>query len=71
MINATGLTGKYDFTLKWNGHEQFGGADSGGDNDSGPSLYTALEEQLGLELKPTHGQVKSVVIDHIEPPSEN
>ena len=71
VINATGLTGKYDFTLKWNGHEQFGGADSGGDNDSSPSLYTALEEQLGLELKPTHGQVKSVVIDHIEPPSEN
>ena len=71
VINDTGLTGKYDFTMKWNGHEQFGGGDTGGETDSLPSLYTALEEQLGLELKPTHGQVKSVVVDHIEPPSEN
>jgi uncharacterized protein (TIGR03435 family) len=40
-------------------------------DDSGPGLFTALEEQLGLKLEPARGSVQAVFIDHIEPPTEN
>jgi hypothetical protein len=39
--------------------------------DSGPSLFTALQEQLGLRLEPGKGPVGRLVIDHIEHPTEN
>jgi uncharacterized protein (TIGR03435 family) len=39
--------------------------------DAGPSLFTALEEQLGLKLVPAKGPVEVLVIDHIERPSES
>jgi uncharacterized protein (TIGR03435 family) len=40
-------------------------------DDSGPSIFTAVQEQLGLKLVSTKGPVDTIVIDHIERPSEN
>ena len=63
VINATGLSGEYDFTLEW---VQEPDADA-----AGPSLFTALKEQLGLKLESARKPVDVVVIDRIERPSEN
>ena len=77
VIDKTGLAGKYDFTLQWtpaSGSDPlFQGTESAesSSNSSGPSLFTALQEQLGLKLESTKGPVEVLVVDHIEPPSEN
>lgn len=65
VIDKTGLTGNYDLTLKWTPEQQRTA------DDSGPSVFTALEEQLGLKLVPAKGPVDTIVVDHIERPSEN
>jgi uncharacterized protein (TIGR03435 family) len=67
VVDRTGLTGSYDFTLQWT-------PDQGASStpvDAGPSLFTALEEQLGLKLEPAKAPLDILVIDHIEKPSEN
>jgi len=66
VIDKTGLTGKYDISLKWS---QYDGTDQPA--DSGPSIFTALQEQLGLKLKSAKGPVETLVVDHIAMPSEN
>jgi uncharacterized protein (TIGR03435 family) len=69
VINKTGLTGKYDLSLKWTPDDQEP-ADSSPDNQA-PHLFTALQEQLGLKLEPSKGPVDTLVIDHVEMPTEN
>jgi bla regulator protein blaR1 len=105
VVDKTGLTGKYDFTLHWTPDESEGGmlrgpggpgagpggapgaapapggaavaspgASSSTDNsspDSGPTIFTAIQEQLGLKLDSSKGPVEVIVIDHVERPSEN
>jgi uncharacterized protein (TIGR03435 family) len=84
VVDKTGLTGKYDFTLQWTPDENQGGAlrapEGGGPSpadgaappeSSGPSIFTALQEQLGLKLESQKGAVETIVIDHVEKPSEN
>ncbi|MGD0444647.1 MAG: TIGR03435 family protein [Edaphobacter sp.] len=72
VVDNTGLTGKYDMTLKWAPDENRGEAGADGSAaDSGPSIFTALQEQLGLKLEPTKGPVETIVVDHVEMPSEN
>ena len=79
VIDKTGLSGKYDITLKWTPDEpQSGIARDGGNEaprpeaaDSAPSLFTALQEQLGLKLESQKGPVEQIVIDHIEKLTEN
>jgi uncharacterized protein (TIGR03435 family) len=78
--DKTGLTGKYDFTLQWTPDRntspmspepgQQGPAASSTDS-SGPSIFTAIQEQLGLKLESQKGPVEVLVIDHVETPSEN
>jgi len=71
VVDQTGLKGTYDFTLTW-GSERLSAAGAGqeGGTDA-PSLFTAVQEQLGLRLVPTKAPVEVIVIDHIEKPSEN
>jgi len=68
IVDNTGLTGQYDFTLRWTPVDTGSGADS---SDQWPSLFTALEEQLGLKLIPEKEQIEVIVVDSVEKPSEN
>jgi uncharacterized protein (TIGR03435 family) len=63
VIDKTGLTGRYNFELQW--------TPEGAQSDNGPSLFTALPEQLGLRLESEKGPVEMFVIDRVERPSEN
>lgn len=65
VVDATALNGFYDFELRWNPNE----AD---DPAAGPSIFTALQEQLGLKLESRKVPAEIFVIDHIErSPTEN
>ncbi len=76
--DKTGLKGNYDFKLQWTpgvsqapaGGQQ--GTDSTPSGDSSrPSLFAALQKQLGLNLESQNGPGETLVIDHVERPSEN
>jgi bla regulator protein blaR1 len=70
--NQTGLTGNYDFTMRWTPDQGAGVSASNSEEDSSaPSIFTALQEQLGLKLESTKGPVRVLVVDHIEQPSDN
>jgi uncharacterized protein (TIGR03435 family) len=69
IVDKTGLPGKYDLSLEWTPDAMT--ASDSPTGASGPSLFTAVQEQLGLKLNSTHGPVKTLVIDHVEPPSPN
>lgn len=79
VVDNTGLKGNYDFTLHWTPDQSApalngpsgGGPDSTTPSDSGPSIFTAIQEQLGLKLESQKGPVEILVIDHVEKPSEN
>ena len=83
VLDQTGLKGKYDIALKWTPDQSPAGMFQGPSgakpsaestpppDSSGPSIFTAIQEQLGLKLESTKGPAKAIVIDHIERPSEN
>lgn len=63
--DKTGLTGNYDIKLTWAPDEQQGTA------NAGPSLFTSIQEQIGLKLVSGKGPVRTFVVDHAERPSAN
>lgn len=68
VTNATGLAGNYDFVLEFTPDAY---ADKAGDK-AGPSIFTALETQLGLKLETKKAPIDVLVIDHAEKkPTEN
>jgi bla regulator protein blaR1 len=80
VVDETGLTGRYDFSLRWTSDSspfaQAGGVGAGpppaGDNPNAPpNLYTAIQEQLGLKLEPRKASVEVLVIEHVERPTAN
>jgi len=63
VIDKTGLTGRYDFTLEYAGL---------GDDATGPNIFSAVEKQLGLKLDKSKAPLDVIVIDHIDKvPVEN
>ena len=66
VIDKTGLEGNFDVDLHWTPDER---ADA--QPDDGPSVFTAIQEQLGLRLESSKGPVEVLVIDRVERPSEN
>lgn len=77
VVDQTGLTGKWNFLLKWTPDEsQFGGmgikvpppSDAA---DAPPPLFTAIQDQIGLKLDSGKAQVEVFVLDNVEKPSAN
>jgi uncharacterized protein (TIGR03435 family) len=60
VVNSTGLAGTFDFTLDWTPD------DSPVDGATGPSIFTAIQKQLGLKLEPRKIPVEVWVVDHAE-----
>jgi len=75
VVDKTGLSGRYDFTLEYalepNGRGRSEGAEPAPSTDGLPSVFTALQEQVGLKLDSQKGSVEFLVVDHAEKPSEN
>jgi uncharacterized protein (TIGR03435 family) len=77
VIDKTGLTGNFDITVEWTPEE--GGAmqfptdapKSPTAEPAGPSIFTAIQEQLGLKIESQKGPVETFVISRAEKPSEN
>ncbi len=63
VVDATGLTGLFDLNLDFNVDEST--------SSEGPTVFEAVERQLGLKLEARKGPVEVVVIDHLEKPSAN
>ena len=74
VIDKTGMSGKFDFELSWVADltVHTGATDPGIPDVSGPSIFTALQEQLGLQLVPKKVPVEFIIVDHVErTPAEN
>lgn len=73
VVDQTGLTGRFNMALHWAPVETVNPAspEANPSETAGPSIFTAVKEQLGLELKPTKGLVEILVVDHAEMPTEN
>jgi uncharacterized protein (TIGR03435 family) len=69
VVDRTGLLGTFDVDLTWTPDLPLGATTRG--DSKAPSLFTALEEQLGLKLEPIKGFVDVLVIDHVEKPTPN
>ena len=86
VVDKTGLKGLYDVKLQWTPDPPAGGNAPGGPSgpggpggpeagppidSNGPSIFTAIQEQLGLKLDATKGPVDVIVVDSVQKPSEN
>jgi uncharacterized protein (TIGR03435 family) len=74
VLDKTGLSGIYTISLTFtpdDSRSALPNPDTTSAADAGPSVFTALKEQLGLELKSSKGPVDVLVVDHVDPPTEN
>jgi uncharacterized protein (TIGR03435 family) len=73
VVDQTGLTGYYDFDVKWSAPESPDGQPPAGTFGAaaGGLLISTLQDQFGLRMTNGAGPVKYWVIDHVEPPTEN
>ncbi len=70
VTDATGLSGSFDIILQWTPDDAPARSGATGEVPQGPSLYTAIQEQLGLKLEARRFPVDMLVIDHVALPSE-
>ena len=75
VLDKTGLTGRYDVNLTWMPDEPVPTPGSDGTaqttsatSESAPSIFTAIQEQLGLKLESGKGPVDCLIVDHVAPP---
>ena len=76
VVDKTNLDGRFDIRLYWTPDVGEVALDPGGNplppaDATGPSIFTAIQEQLGLRLESTTGPVDLIIIDHVEKPSAN
>jgi uncharacterized protein (TIGR03435 family) len=72
VIDKTGLNGRFDFDLEWTPDDsQFGGLFKDMPESTKPSLFAAMQEQLGLKLEATKGIVQAIAVDRMERPADN
>lgn len=64
VLDRTGISGAFDMALKW-------APDATSADATGPSVFTAIQEQLGLKLQPVKAPVEVLVIERVERPSAN
>lgn len=73
VIDHTGLKGRYDISLTWAPEEKVMTAQDAGEDESSSraSIFTAVQDELGLKLEPTKAEVDAVIITHLDRPSAN
>jgi uncharacterized protein (TIGR03435 family) len=71
VVDQTGLKARYDFDLTWTPDELSNLTEPASGDTKPPSLFTAMQEQLGLRLEATKAEVDAVLIDHIDRPTPN
>ncbi len=69
VVNKTGLDGVFNLRLQW--APESASPAKPADGTDGPSIFTAVQEQLGLRLQAQKVPVEILMIDHVEKPSEN
>lgn len=71
VVDKTGLAGSYRVRMTYDQMSARRGPDVQIPDNAGPSVFVALPDQLGLKLEPSKAMVDTLVIDHLEKPSEN
>ena len=71
VVDRTGLTASYDIDLHWAAMDLHADETASATTSEGPSLFTALQEQLGLKLVPNKEKFEVLMVDHVEQPSPN
>jgi len=73
VVDRTGLPGEFNYKLEWTPEEELAkrAAQPGAALPDRPSIFVAIQQQLGLKLEPQKAPVEILVIDHAEKPTEN
>ena len=71
VLDKTGLAGAYDIDLQWAAMDLHADEAANAASTEGPSLFSALNEQLGLSLVSHNEKFEVVVVDSVRPPSSN
>jgi len=72
VLDRANIPGRFDFALTWTPDEfQYGGRGANGQAAAGPTIFTAFQDQLGLQLTSVKAETDVMIIDHVEKPKEN